>query len=62
MVDYQKLYAFLVGEIDDTIQAICSNLVNGQHGWHELNAVGEKLRDALLKAEDMYLDDTEDKG
>ena len=59
MVDYQKLYSYLVGQIDDTIQLICSDLMNGQHGFQELNAVGEKLRDALLTAEEMYLDDTE---
>ena len=59
MVDYQKLYAYLVGQIDDTIQLICSDLLNGQHGFQELNAVGEKLRDALSTAEEMYLDDTE---
>ena len=59
MIDYQKLYAYLVGQIDDTIQLICSDLLNGQHGFQELNAVGEKLRDALSTAEEMYLDDTE---
>ena len=59
MVDYQKLYSYLVGQIDDTIQLICSDLMNRQHGFQELNAVGEKLRDALLTAEEMYLDDTE---
>ena len=60
MVDYQKLYSYLVGQIDDTIQLICSDLMNGQHGFQELNAVGEKLRDALLVAEEMYLNETED--
>ena len=59
MVDYQKLYAFLVGQIDDTLQQICENLMTGHHGWHELNAVGEKLRNALLAAEEIVLDDTE---
>ena len=56
MGNYQKLYAFLVGQVDDTIQVICENLMAGRHGFHELNAVGKKLRDALLTAEDMYLD------
>ena len=60
MVDYQKLYAFLVGQIDDTLQLICYDLLKNQHGREELNAVGEKLRDALLTAEEMYLDETED--
>lgn len=60
MVNYQKLYAFLVGQIDDTIQQICENLIAGQHGWNELNAVGEKLRDALLAAEEIVLNDAQD--
>lgn len=59
MVDYQKLYSYLVGQIDDTIQLICSDLLSGQHGFKELNAIGEKLRDTLLTAEEMYLDETE---
>ena len=59
MIDYQKLYAYLAGQIDDTIQLICLDLINGQHGFKELNAVGEKLRDALLTAEEMYVDETE---
>ena len=59
MVDYQKLYSFLVGQIDDTLQLICYDLLKGQNGWKELNEVGEKLRDALLAAEEMYLDESE---
>ena len=60
MVNYQKLYAFLVGQIDDTLQLICNNLIRGKHGFVELNEVGEKLKDALLSAEDMYLDETDE--
>ena len=60
MVDYQKLYTYLVGQVDETIQMICSDLINGQHGFKEMNAVGEKLRDALLTAEEIYLTETED--
>lgn len=59
MNTYEKLYAFLVGQVDDTIQLICENLMTGCHGFNELNAVGEKLRNALLTAEDMYLDEEE---
>ena len=54
MVNYEKLYAFLVGLIDDAIQSICANLLDGRHGWDELNAVGVKLCDTLLSAEEMY--------
>ena len=57
MVDYEKLYSYLVGQIDDTLQLICYDLIKGQHGWEELNEVGEKLRSALLNAEEMYLAD-----
>lgn len=57
---YQKLYTYLVGQIDDTLQMIAEDLVNGKSGWDELNAVGNKLKDALLTAEEQYLDETED--
>ena len=60
MVDYQKLYSYLVGQIDDTLQLICYDLLKGQHGRDELNAIGTKLRDALLVAEEMYLNETGD--
>lgn len=60
MVNYQKLYAYLVGEIDDTIQIICDKLLSGRHGFAELNEVGEKLKAALYTAEEMYLDETDD--
>ncbi len=56
---HQKLYAYLVGEIDNTLQMIAGNLVNGTAGWSELNAVGEKLKNALLIAEERYLDEDE---
>lgn len=60
MKDYQKLYAYLVGQIDDTIQIICQNLLAGKHGFDELNAIGIKLHDALLATEEMYLNDEEE--
>ena len=34
MVNYQKLYAFLVGEIDDTLQMICEKLLKGEYGFN----------------------------
>lgn len=55
-VNYQKLYAYLTGQIDETLQQIAGDLVGGNPGWKELNAVGEKLKSALLTAEEMYLD------
>ena len=58
-IRYDKLYSCLVGQIDDVLQLICYDLLKGQHGREELNEVGEKLRDALLTAEEMYLDESE---
>ena len=57
---HQKLYAYLVGQIDETLQLICDDLLNGKHGFAELNEVGERLKKALLTAEEMYLDETEE--
>lgn len=54
--DYKKLYAYLVGQVDDTLQLIAEDLTAQACGWHELYAVGEKLKTALLTAEEMYLD------
>ena len=60
MVNYQKLYAYLVGQIDDVLQLICYDLLKGQHGREELNEVGEKLKAALYTAEEMYLDEAQE--
>lgn len=60
MVNYQKLYSYLVGQIDDVLQLICYDLLKGQHGREELNEVGEKLKAALYAVEEMYLDEAEE--
>ena len=44
-----------------TVVVSTERLGVGEHGFEELNAVGIKLRDALLAAEVMYLDDEEKK-
>ncbi len=54
---YQKLYAYLVGQIDDTLQGIAGELVSGDGEPSSLVAVGNKLKNALLTAEGMYLDE-----
>lgn len=54
---YQKLYAYLVGQIDDTLQDIAGELVSGGCEQSPLLAVGNKLKNALLTAEGMYLDE-----
>lgn len=52
---YQKLYAYLAGQIDDTLQMVAQNLVNGNTGQNEMNAIGEKLKNTLLTAEEQYM-------
>ena len=54
-VDYQKLYAFLVGEMDNILQRIADDLISQKCDWHEMNEIGNRLKDALLKAEERYL-------
>ena len=56
-VNYKKLYAYLVGQIDETLQQIAGELISGDPGWKELNSVGEKLKNALLSAEEMCLEE-----
>ena len=58
---YQKLYSYLVGQVDNTLQMIAGHLTDGVAGRDALIAVGEKLKNALLTAEDMYLNETEAK-
>ena len=60
MVNYQKLYAYLAGQIDDTLQMIAGEITKGDCGYSALNAVGDKLKHALLAAEELYLDETEE--
>ena len=57
---YQKLYSYLVGQVDETLQIIAEQLVNGQTDRDALVTVGDQLKTALLTAEDMYLDETEE--
>ena len=59
-VNYPKLYSYLVAQIDDTLQQIAAYAMKPTGISPELFEVGEKLRSALLSAEDMYLDDAED--
>lgn len=61
-VNYQKLYAYLVGEIDDTLQLIARDLTDErctEQGFIRIVEIGEKLRNALTTAEDTVLDSTE---
>lgn len=58
--NYQKLYAYLVGQVDEALQEIAGILINGEPGRNEIVALGEKLKNALLATEDMFLEDTEE--
>ncbi len=54
-VDYQKLYAFLVGEVDNVLQRIADDLISQKCDWHEMNEIGNRLKNALLETEERYL-------
>ena len=60
MSNYQKLYSYLVGQVDHTLQIIAENLMHGTTGRDALITIGETLKNALLTAEDMYLEETEE--
>ena len=58
--DYQKLYTYVVGKVDDTIKLIDLVGVSG-NGVEMVSAViKESLVQILQTAEEMYLNDTED--
>ncbi len=57
-VNYEKLYAYLVGQVDDSLQRIAAMLMAEECGRAELVEIGEKLRAALLTAEEMYISET----
>ena len=53
MVDYQKLYAYLVGKIDDALELLeVGDLVKAA-------PIRELLQNALLRAEEAYIDTAE---
>lgn len=56
---YQKMYAYLAGQVDDVLQQIAKDLTGQNCGWNELNAVGGTLKNALLTTEEMYLAEEE---
>ena len=58
-INYQVLYAYLVGQIDDTLQTIAGELVSGNCNRESFCAIGKKLKNALLTAEEMYLCDSD---
>ena len=58
-VDYQKLYAFLVGEMDNILQRIADDLISQKCDWHEMNEIGNRLKNALLEAEESVIGEDE---
>lgn len=57
---YKKMYATVVGEVDDTLQIIANALVADDCNREKVIEIGEKLKKALADAEEMYLDAEED--
>lgn len=57
---YKKMYATVVGEVDETIQLIAKAILDHEYGFEMMSEIGQKLKKALLDAEDMYLDAEED--
>ena len=53
-VNYQKLYAYMVGEVDAALTLLDTD------DLLQFSRVREILCNALQTAEDMYLDDSED--
>lgn len=53
---YQKMYAYLVGQVDDTLELIGAQLNRQGWGYDEMVAVVNKLQNALTTAEEMYLE------
>ena len=47
-VNYQKLYSYLVGQIDETLQEIAGYAMNSSAGRDELFVVGNKLKKASV--------------
>ena len=52
-INYQKIYAYLVGQIDDVIESM------GNLDLVAAEPIRQRLKQALLTAEEMYLDETE---
>ena len=54
MVDYKKLYAYLVSEVDKALTLM------DHDDFLQYQKVKEILRNSLLTAEDMYLEGTDE--
>ena len=52
---YKRMYAKVVGEADGILQDLATVLTRGDCGRNELMAFGERLKQALLDAEEIYI-------
>lgn len=52
---YKKLYAKVVGGADDILQSLPDALTKSDCGRTELMEFGERLKEVLLDAEEIYL-------
>lgn len=59
---YKKMYATLVGRVDQSISDLLNIAIQGPCGRDQILKAAEELRQALAEAEDMYLDGTEGAG
>lgn len=57
---HKKLYATLVGDVDDTISLIADLIFQEECGKIELQEVALHLKAALEKVEEMYIDSAEE--
>ena len=53
---HRKMYATLVGRIDTTLNFMEECLLHLSCDWNTMNQAAKQLRDALLEAEEIYLD------
>ena len=57
---YKKMYATLVGSVDRSISDLLNIAIQGPCDREHVLKAAEELRQALMEAEDMYLDGTEE--
>ncbi len=57
---FQKMYAILVGRVDDTIEYLSGALARNQCDWTTIDKTIHTLKAALLEAEGIYLEWEED--
>lgn len=59
---YKRMYAGIVGTVDNVLQEIGGMLMENRCDREAVIKIGEKLKKALLEAEERYLDMEEEEG